>query len=913
MAMSGWRATGLLVTCALAVVAAGCASTSSQMDEGTLGRIAEQQAAAREIKDLKPVLDEENQREAGEIEKELGSLRKGKVPDGATIETEVNRLERDLLRIEEELRFACYRKLKPSLEDAESALEEARARAGASCKEDDLGLQRVINDLRVEGELGFEDLSTRKPCHEAVKRREDFAAQLVGMEFENVCDEVKTAAASECVGEPYSEDEARKVMKKQGAELEKMKGDAALRLQQLMADLAQLESPDGPPLSPALDQVLGKLACAERWIRLLGDGDLAQRVDILKRDARQVPAVRGFLASSHQFTSMVIAGASQQELDLKFADLEDQFQAFESPSPGVQRAMEEAGQAKQDRLWASQQARVESVRMSARQALAVCDETAAKAAFDELDTMDPDGAGALRREWREQCGLDVSGLVARLERGESACREALRLDRTNGPECVEYVQTVAEVEAMGDEVVFRVSELRRFDMDVQRTEFLRNIIAGDRALRSCDWRAASRAYEGAQATGGSSVDATRWARVSVCRARSAVDAGQWDEAWEFYQQARSTLGAEIDGEMADAALTAALASEGDMALAWYQWAGKHRDFATWPNEALDGVCAAGAIWPDHAEMVWAAALARCDKPPVPPLETLAAAALAAKVLDRNDEYQALARRVWPSDGSEVAIHVHLLDVYLQLMDLTASAIDDLQTDASSSGFGSGAGSIRRAVEDLVRSVGQAPFVASAALPAEGLGTGGGLDGLVAEAESRRLVFSADRALVAASTETRLGPFTMVFRSLTVDRAHLENAVATAVGEALALATVVRAEAISARATLTVGERKQQLEDAIVDVRHTMRGRLAYMGLFELGGRLEVPRRAGEFFIHSELRQGPTPVFQDEISRRAQLTEAVLRQEYDHAGISLVDVAVPVRRGMNKVGVLRVGIRQRTSE
>ena len=463
-----------------------------------------------------------------------------------------------------------------------------------------------------------------------------------------------------------------------------------------------------------------------------------------------------------------------------------------------------------------------------------------------------------------------------------------------------------------------VERQRDLEGDRRLRDWIGAVREGDRALESGRCDAAAEAFGRAENVQRGGVGPDRLGRVAWCRGQARIRSGDFDGAWSLLGRAERTLGAGVVADALWEAATEAGRRGGTAAAdaaAWYRRAAGVRSLDQWPPAILDELVTnlAGTEVPGAADLVWMAFVERCGSPGERPSpEVMMGGALAGHALGRNEEYLALARRTWPEAGDETAIHIRMFDLYLQLASLAAETVDDVRAELDAAGGRAKDPGSRRILDGLLTNIAQAPFVVTAALPAAGFAGDAGMEGLIRTAEQKALAFSADRRLVAASRQTGWGPMTLVYQSFTGDPSRVEDHLAVAAGEALALITAIRVQGISSRTDRTVGQRRIEVRTAIERVRTVMRGRVAYMGLFERDGRLSVPEDPKEFFLASALRDGERPVFRDEVSRKALEAGGVLKQNYSVRGIPVMDIAVPIRRGGNKVGVLRVGVRRQAT-
>jgi hypothetical protein len=212
---------------------------------------------------------------------------------------------------------------------------------------------------------------------------------------------------------------------------------------------------------------------------------------------------------------------------------------------------------------------------------------------------------------------------------------------------------------------------------------------------------------------------------------------------------------------------------------------------------------------------------------------------------------------------------------------------------------------------FLASLEDAPMVSAAVVmhsetSSDALATAAFRVGMAVSGEGDRLALASDTPwgrLVLTFAEVEQGD---IKRS----RSEIVNRLTVARAEALGTLTGFVVELISGRSDLSVIDRKQRVREVIEGLRRRMGyGVLAYAGLFNRDGMLEVPDNPALFFMDDGLRRTGSPVFQDPVSRSAVSASERMSQRYRLAGREMADVAVPIMRGRNRLGVLRLGVFQ----
>jgi len=281
-----------------------------------------------------------------------------------------------------------------------------------------------------------------------------------------------------------------------------------------------------------------------------------------------------------------------------------------------------------------------------------------------------------------------------------------------------------------------------------------------------------------------------------------------------------------------------------------------------------------------------------------------------------DRFVAWCEHYGPRLGADMAARLKYLISYQEVLFLARQALESLWDEVReldpSRQETVRAGVLRR----LLAAISKVPLVRDAGLGGINRpGAGRRLGDLVARAMANELAVSGDSRLVAASAGTPWGRLVMVFDSGVAasagsSRRSVADRLAVARAEALGTVAGLLVEMTSGRTDLSIAQRKGAVGDIIEGLRYRMgENVLAYAGLFNRDGALEVPRRPGEFFLDRDLARVGVPVFQDTISRKAVASEQMIIQRYTLEGRVMADVAVPIRRGRNRLGVLRLGVRQ----
>jgi len=742
-----------------------------------------------------------------------------------------------------------------------------------------------------------------------------------------------------CAAEPATLEEVRKAVSAgdQGA-LRRLEVLANQRLTDLERRLTALIEAGAEPSATGRRALEKDLECAGSWIVALGDRKgLEHRYRQLRHRLGELDEHRRFLAVCASVMGEADAGSletlGREELERRRQQVLGGFEQLMAPTS-------READLKATVLSAINHAEEIGFRRRAVAAIASCDQESFRAAMDGLQGLGVEAAD-LEDRFRTACTENVEELAVRLQASLDAFGAAMgRQDIAAQDRAMEaFLAEAKTADSLSPEGRRQLGQ--RVDLEAVGgvRACAEALLEGDRALNAGDLSTARSAYRRAEGMAGCTPGRLRKARLDRARARHLWRQGDLEGAWSLLSAGAGALGADGKRELVELAREGVRSAAAGSS-AGLRWLRRLRQCAgldgMMPEELLElaGIAADRAAQdPEVWREAWDALAAYFHTDPVaPPLDAFILASRIAHALDvlgrgwasgswqpgaavHIDRFVTWCERYGPRLGPDMAVRLKNLVSYQEVLYLASEALRSLW-DASQELDPARRQRVRDAVlRKLLESISHVPLVRSAGIGVPSAGAKEEIRGLIGRAMAGGLAVSRDGRLVAASAATPWGKLVMVFDSSAVagtasSPSQIADLLAVARARALGTIAGILVEMTSGRTDLSISRRKAAVADIIQGLRFRMGSNvLAYGGLFNRNGMLEVPDRAGQFFLDRDLIRAGVPVFQDAVSRKAVAADSITVQRYDLKGRRMADVAVPIRRGRNRLGVLRLGVIQ----
>ncbi|NOZ94124.1 MAG: hypothetical protein GXP47_05205 [Acidobacteria bacterium] len=745
--------------------------------------------------------------------------------------------------------------------------------------------------------------------------------------------------ARPCSTEPATLKDVRHVIANgdQGG-LRRLMMQADRRLADLERGLNKLiESTSEPPLDER-ESFRKSLECAGTWILALGSReDVEQRYRKLHLRFENLDKHRKFFATC----SSIVGEADNGRLKtLGREELEQRRRQVLSAFDEIQVPFEQETDLKATALGAIGRAEGARLRQLADAAIGSCDQRAFQSVLNDLKKLGSPAAD-LEDQFRANCSENVEGLAKRLQDDMKAFQTAMegRNVAVQDHAMESLLATSAAVANLSTSGRRLLAQRVNLEAVATMQECAEALLKGDRAVEAGNPSVAASAYQQAAEIAGCRSGRYRKAQVDQLRARALIRKGDVERAWSLLRTTVPVLGAGAERELEELLREGVRSAPAGSSqkLTWFRRLRQQVGLDRLPEKELLELAALAADRagndPEVWREVWAALGAYFkNNPAVPSLDAFILASRTAHVLDvlgkgwmsgawRNGGAPHIHRYLeWCQHygrrlGAAMVLRLQNLAGYQEVVYLTQDSLEALWNEIQGLDATHRQRVRETALRRLLQAVSKTPLVRSAGIGAPGSDIGGTTRQLVDQAMARGLAVSSDGRLVASAAATPWGKLIVIFDSAAVTRSsgvggNLKDRLAIARAKAMGTVAAILVELISGRTDLSVGQRRAGLAEIIQGLRYRMGyGILAYAGLFSRDGTLEVPRRPSEFFLNSDLTKMGVPVFQDPVSRKAASSSKVLVQRYDLKGRQMADVAVPIQRGTNRIGMLRLGVTQ----